>query len=282
MLQALLKAASVITGRRMRRPVDPELSVLGLRTGQRPLPRRLQQRRVPSMFSSMVRDRFGNLKHLGLPHPNLRTNAGLDWQAALLADYRKTSSGNFNATTGTTASVSGTPWTVDQWIGHIVYAPNTSITSVDDIIYGIIQSNTSSVLTIDRWYKPSSPGGAVANTLPASNAYFAIAPGGAPHWFIGLSTDGTAPAATDTILASEITTGGLARALPTSFTHTASVASYSISKTFTASATFTVNKGAVFTSVVKDKGFMPFESAEPNPPTVISGDTLQQVITVTF
>lgn len=97
--------------------------------------------------------------------------------------------------------------------------------------------------------------------------------------WLGLSTDTTAPAATDTSLTGEITTGGLGRALGT-YAHTTGTATYTISNTFTSSATFTVQKEAVFNAI--SSGTMIFESLEPNPPTLVSGDTLTQTVTVSI
>ena len=64
--------------------------------------------------------------------------------------------------------------------------------------------------------------------------------------FMALSENVTAPATSDTALASEITTGGLARAQAT-YAHTSGATIYTLQKTFTASSTFTVvQKEAVF------------------------------------
>lgn len=57
--------------------------------------------------------------------------------------------------------------------------------------------------------------------------------------FIALTTDTTAPAASDTALTSEITTGGLARADATTKTHVSGTNETTIQHTFTASATHT-------------------------------------------
>ncbi|AIC14278.1 phage tail fiber protein [Nitrososphaera viennensis] len=66
--------------------------------------------------------------------------------------------------------------------------------------------------------------------------------------YIALTTDGTAPAATDTTLASEITSGGLARASGT-YAHTSGTNTFTVSNTFTASATHTnVQKAGLFTA----------------------------------
>lgn len=281
MIKALLKAAEAITGRRYRYrpPQGPLSSLFGIGASRRrQVPRPFMQRRVPSMFSLLVRDRFGNIKHEPIHHPNLRTNNGIDWQSGIMGDYTSFGTGTSAPTsngTATTLTDTGQAWTTDQWKGHYCIFATTG----GKVVFGVILSNTGTVLTVDGWWLAGTPGGA-AQTAPQTTANYGILGGGVPHWWMALSTDGTAPAATDTTLTSEITTGGLARALPTSYSHTTGVNTYSVQKTFTASSTFTVNKEALFNA--QNGGRMPFESAEPSPPTVVSGDTLQQTVTVTI
>lgn len=65
--------------------------------------------------------------------------------------------------------------------------------------------------------------------------------------FIALTENGTAPAAGDTTLTSEITTNGLGRADATTKTHSAGSSTTVIEHTFTASGAFsTVQKSALF------------------------------------
>ena len=65
--------------------------------------------------------------------------------------------------------------------------------------------------------------------------------------YIALTTNTASPAASDTALTSEITSGGLARADASTKTHTSGTNSTSIQHTFTASATHTaVQKAALF------------------------------------
>lgn len=243
---------------------------------QKPTP--MFQKRVPTMFSNLVRNADGDIKYIGWPRPNLRTNDGLDWQSGIMGDYTSFGTGTNHPTsngTSTTLTDTGQAWTTNQWKGHVCFFA----TSAGALAFGTILSNTGTVLTVDGWWAPGTPGGS-AQTAPQTTASYGILAGGFPHLFMALSTDATAPAATDTTLTSEINSGGLARALPTSYTHTAATNTYSIQKTFTASSTFTVNKEAVFNAA--NGGRMPFESAEPNPPTLVSGDTLQQTITVSI
>ena len=173
-------------------------------------------------------------------------NSGLDAMAGLLggdlAGFTGTASGT---PTATTITASGTPFVSNAYVGHIVVA-STSGT----LAYGVVTSNTTSVLTIDRWLAPGSPGGA-ATTTPAAASTFAVLPGNAPYWYMALDSTSGAPANADTTLNAEITTsgGGLIRKLAT-YAYTAAAGS-SGSNTFTLAATFTVNSADVTAGLPK-------------------------------
>ena len=121
-------------------------------------------------------------------------------------------------------------------------------------VYGVIESATGTILTIDRWYNPNTPGGAAGATPGATTAYMVVA-GTAPAVFLALSTTNTASVTTDTTMAGEITTasGGLIRALAT-FAHTASATTYTLTNTFTANGSdvlpATVYRDGAFISLV--------------------------------
>ena len=189
-----------------------------------------------------------------------------------MGDYQSLA-GTATATTATTLSVAGL--TASKWVGHVLVA----LVDVNTIRYGTILSNTTGAFTVDQWYDPTSSTGAVGST-PAATTKFVVMPGGMPHMWMALSNTVQSGAVGDTTLPGELTTGGFARTLPTSYTHTASSTSYSIAKTYTASATFTINSEAVFDA--QNAGRMPFIAAEPNPPTLVSGDTLAQTHTVNY
>lgn len=234
-----------------------------------------------SLFRSVARDCKGRIKHRGKLRANTRTTGAdwrscRNWQTAMMAGAAATAN---DAETGTATSTAATtltntgaafPTANNGYNGHIVVAGN---------VYGVILSNTATVLTVDRWNNPGSPGGA-AGATPAGTAVYVIMPGNAPAWWLALSTSAVAPTAADTTLASEITTGGLARAVWTTLTFTSGGSSYTMQNVFTASATFTVNSEAVFNA--QNGGAMPFASPEPSPPTLVSGDTLTQQVTVSI
>jgi hypothetical protein len=118
------------------------------------------------------------------------------------------------------------------------------------------------VLTIDRWYDPTAPGGAAGST-PAATTVYVILPGGAPAWYMALTANNGAPAAGDTTLTGEITTGGggLIRKICT-YAHTGGAASYSLTAVYTANGSdalpVTIAKIGVFNSLVS--GQMLFET----------------------
>lgn len=206
----------------------------------------------------------------------MKVNSGNDAQAAAMGgDVSGLSGTTTSAPTATTVTDSGAPFptTGNGLAGHIVVM--TSGTTA----YGVIVSNTSTVLTIDRWYTANSPGGAAATT-PTTGAYIVL-PGQAPYWYMALSTDGTAPAATDTSLTSEINVAGagLSRKIAT-FGHTIGVASYSLAATYTVNGSDTslprtIAKIGIFNSIVGATGKMQFETAV-SPTAVMSavGDQL--------
>jgi len=109
----------------------------------------------------------------------------------------------------------------------------------------------------------------VGSTSPATN--------GANY--IALSADSTTPSASDTTLTGEITSGGLARAQGT-YSHTAGTNTFTIQKTFTATASFTgVQKSGLFTA--STSGTLVAENTF-SPVNLISGDQLQITWTITI
>ena len=96
--------------------------------------------------------------------------------------------------------------------------------------------------------------------------------------YIGLTVNTTAPAAGDTTLTGEITTGGLGRAAGT-YAHTPGTTSYTITASWTASATQTaVHKAGLFSAA--SAGTMAFETNLNADATLASGDQLQVTWTV--
>lgn len=101
----------------------------------------------------------------------------------------------------------------------------------------------------------------------------------APGNYIALTADATAPAVTDSSLTGEYTTLGLSRMAAT-YAHTSGTSTYTLTATWTASGTATINKQGVFNAA--SSGTMIFESLEPTTATVVNTDTFTSTTTVTF
>ena len=100
--------------------------------------------------------------------------------------------------------------------------------------------------------------------------------------YIALTANSTSPAASDTSLASEITTGGLARADATTKSNTGGTNSTTIQHTFTASATHTnVQKSGLFNNTKDNSDTMSHENTF-TAVTLQSSDTLQVTWTTTL
>src|SRR4029079_11693273 len=145
-----------------------------------------------------------------------KTNASLDkeWNVVIGSGVAG-AKGTAPATSATSLTDSGASWGTTQFIGSLVVANPAS----GGLVYANVLSHTGTVLTVDRWYDATTPGGA-AGTTPGNNQYVII-PGSAPAMFMGLTATATAVASGDTVLPSEITTGGggLIRKIAT-LTHT--------------------------------------------------------------
>lgn len=180
--------------------------------------------------------------------------------------------GTATATTATSLTATGTPFVASAYIGHHVVAGT---------VYGVVTANTTSVLTIDQWYTPGSPGGAAATT-PSGTSTYVVLPGNAPYWYMAITTDTASPGATDTTLPSEITAAGSGciRKLAT-YAHTTGVASYSLAATYTYTSTDqtfgsrAIAKIGVFNTVTPATGRIQFETLLAQTATLTAtGDAL--------
>jgi hypothetical protein len=210
----------------------------------------------------------------------MRVNGGADGQAGAMGGDLAGYTGTATAVTGTTLTATGTPWVASSYIGHIVSTGS---------VYAVVTANTTSVLTVERWYNPALPGGTAGST-PSGTPVFTILPGQAPYWYMALTTNASAAVITDTTLASEITTagGGLIRQIAT-YAHTAGAASYTLAATFTANASdslgspVTIAKIGVFNTLSGATGRMQFETLMSSPATITAiGDSLSVTDTISM
>lgn len=205
-------------------------------------------------------------------------NSGRDLQALTMGGDITAFTGTASATTAT--SLTSTGFTNLAYIGKIVVAGTTPGT----LVYGIITTNSTTVLTVDRWYNPLTPGGTAATT-PSATTTFCILPYGAGAPWMALTANSGAAAGGDTALTGEITTagGGLIRKLG-AYAHTSGVASYTITGSYTANGSdtlpVTVAKMGTFNSITS--GLMAFETLLNATATLTtSGDQLTVTQTVT-
>jgi hypothetical protein len=171
------------------------------------------------------------------------------------------------ASSSTSLTKAAAGWTVDAYKGMRVIAEQSTAAPV----FGNIGTNSATVLTVDQWWN----GDMTTGTTPGSTADFQIIPGTSPAWFIGLTTDTGSPATSDTTLASEITTNGLARALAV-YAHTGGTTTSTLTKTFTASGTHTnVHKAGLFTALTTTAGGILVADTNLNADaTLASGDAI--------
>jgi hypothetical protein len=99
--------------------------------------------------------------------------------------------------------------------------------------------------------------------------------------YIAVSDDATDPDATDTVLAGEITTGGLERAVADTITHVADTNTTTLEITYTATSAFTdIHKSALFNAAAA--GTMSHEAAFDTDVTLAVDDTLTVTWTLTL
>lgn len=155
---------------------------------------------------------------------NLRVTMGRDqWQRGLMmGDVGGSAVGNgvagaLTAATATTATPAGGGLTTaGQSSGNtglqgkiIFVGPNNS--GVGSAVFGIIVSNTATVITVDQWY--AIPVTGAAGTAPNATGNYVILPGMSWAAWVGLSTNAAAAAAGDVLrtadgLFGDGTTGG--------------------------------------------------------------------------
>lgn len=230
----------------------------------------------------------------------LKTTNGIDHVARLLGGDRVGQTGTAtSAPTATTLTDSGGAYTASSggppesggYVGHKV------VVDASPQVYGNIIANSGTVLTIDYWHAPATPG-AQAST-PANGARYTILPGGAPAFWMGFSVATDTSDVADTFLdnngsISEIFgtfNTGLARQ-PVTYAHTLGAATYTLSKAFTAisadGASNTIFKLAVFangvlvTPTASNSGVILFTTDLTNTATLIAGDIITPTDTITI
>jgi hypothetical protein len=212
-----------------------------------------------------------------------RMDGGADGQAAAMGGDVAGYTGTATASSATSLTGTSTPFVASAFIGHIVVATSASL------MYGVVTANTTSVLTVDQWYAPGSPGGAAVGP-PTSTTTFVVLPGQAPYWYMALGATSHSPFHTDTTLSGEITTtgGGLIRKLAT-YAHTTAATSYTLAATFTANGSdslgspVTIFNIGLFNTLTGATGRMQFQTAlSPTATISASGDSLTVTDTISM
>ena len=114
---------------------------------------------------------------------------------------------------------------------------------------------------------------------------FSTTPGTNGANYIAMTANATAPAVADTALTGEFaaTSGGLNRAIA-SYAHTVGTGTTTLTKTFTANAndgsSNTVNKAGLLN--LSSAGVLVLETVMPNPPTLVTSDSIAITWTQTF
>jgi hypothetical protein len=201
-------------------------------------------------------------------------NGGRDQVAAMLGGKLGfgVSSTIATASSATSLTATGTPFTTDAYIGQVVIAEE----STNSPVRATISSNTTSVLTVDAWRN----GDDSAGTTPASTANYNIIPGNAPARYIALTEN--ASAASSTSLTGEITTGGCGRALGT-YAHTLGAATLTLTKSFSVTASFpAIHRAGLFQVSTASSALLSFETVLNADANVVSGDTLSVTWTITI
>jgi hypothetical protein len=241
-----------------------------------------------SHFLSQVHRPDGTLKYQSRMRHNLTTDTATgytnrrDWQSKAMGEgsaFAATYTGAATSVTATSLTNTGAAFsTAGQGLAGRIVAVGPNSAGTGSTVFGVIMSNTATALTVDQWY---SAGTMAAGTTPNGTATYQVLPGQFPACYLAVTANAVAPSSADTTLTAEITTSDFARAIGT-YAHTAAATTYTLVKVFNATTTVTINKEAVFGAVnPTGGGVMPFESAEPSPPTLVSGDSLTQTITVT-
>jgi hypothetical protein len=167
----------------------------------------------------------------------LFTEVGRNQQALNYGGGQVGATGTGTAATATTFTTASTLVT-NAWAGYRLYVWDATVKTM---VWGNVISNTNaasaSVVTVDRWYAPATPGGAAA-AEPKSGYNWMLADGGnVSSWFVGLSTaSGYTPALGNVKIETEYTTaGGFVRKI-SPFAHTAGTTTFTLIPVYTANS----------------------------------------------
>lgn len=241
----------------------------------------------PNEVHAYITHKDGTVTDLGISK-NLLTNIGRDWWSDSFGASPSVGGQGSPATASSATSLTGTGsvWTASNLAtpqlgqaGKVVIVPITNLTTTP--VMGLIVSNTTNVLTVDKWWTPDLAG---TGTTPASTSAFQILPGRGPGAiFMALTTNASAASAASTALTGEITNNGGARTKATyAHTYGAATATHVVVFSITGTLTAVHRMGLFPTSGAADASPLIFEAVLNQDATLGNGDTLTVTDTITY
>lgn len=149
------------TGSNAAAATDFKLQTISTNGGQTPI---AGTQSLQSAANAQVYQTVATISYTG-------SEAVTEWGLLNSSVVSATTGSPFTATTATTATVTGTPYTASsstlQGEQQLIVIPGTTA------VWGLILSNTTSVLTIPAWYKQSD---GTAGSTPGSTETFVLRP----------------------------------------------------------------------------------------------------------
>lgn len=236
---------------------------------------------------------------------NLRVTMGRDqWQRSLMFGNITANASSYTGATGAATATSATSLTNSGAAFPTSGGPNSGLQGQVVVcmaagvtgVFGIIQSNTATVLTIDQWYNPASSSGAAGSTPGATSEYLVLPWNGFANW-IGLSTNSSAAAAGDVTrtadglfgdgttsgAATEQSTNGLARTFVQPTFPSAGNIQLQNTWTYTGSSSVTIAKVVLMNAKAAAGNLLVLETLLSATATVAAnGDSIQVTWTISL
>ena len=236
------------------------------------------------------------LKEIRRSH-NIRVTMGRDqWQRGLMFGNIAANAQSYTGATGAATATSATSLTNSGAAFPTTGGPNTGLQGQVVVsaaagvpgVFGVILSNTATVLTVDQWWNVASATGA-AGTTPTSTAEYIVLPWNSFANWVGLSTNASAAAAGDVTrtadglyadgttsgTASEPSTNGLSRVYVQPTFPGAGQIQLQYTWTYSGSSSVAVAKACLFNTKAAAGTLLVLETLTSAPATVnASGDTI--------
>lgn len=242
------------------------------------------------------------LKQIRRSH-NLRVTMGRDqWQRGLMFGNIAANAQSYTGATGAATATSATSLTNTGAAFPTTGGPNTGLQGQVVVsaaagvpgVFGVILSNTATVLTIDQWWNVASAT-AAAGTTPTATAEYIVLPWNSFANWIGLSTNSSAAAAGDVTrtadglyadgttsgTATEQSTNGLSRVYVQPTFPGAGQIQLQYTWTYTGSSSVAIAKACLFNTKAAAGTLLVLETLTSATATVnANGDTIQLTWTI--